>query len=371
VRPLRVLHLVANRWWTGSADPALDLAQALVRRGHGIRFGCIPGDALEARARAAGLAPEPGVDLERTARPWRLLAAVRGLRALARRVELDVVHAHQTHDHWLAALALSGSGVALVRSVHHRRGLRGGPAWRWLFRRTDAVLAVSEAIRTAAGAAGVAPGRVHLVPGAVDVERFSPRAAGRAVRDELGLGDRPVIGYVSRIKPGRGHDRLLEAVRRLRGRVPALRVLLVGRGEGRPAVDALVRRLDLTETVVFAGYRDRDLPDVLAAMDCLVLLAAGSEESCRAALEAMAVGRPVVAGRVGALPETVLHGRTGWLVGDDPDEVAARIGSLLADPAAARRMGAAARQRVLDRHTPARRAEAVEAIYRKVVSAGP
>jgi glycosyltransferase involved in cell wall biosynthesis len=370
VRPLRVLHLVANRWWTGSADPALDLARALARRGHDIRFGCIPGDALEARVRAAGLVPEPDVDLERTARPWRLLAAVRSLRALARRAALDVVHTHQSHDHWLAALALAGSRVALIRSVHHRRGLRGGPAGRWLFRRTDAVLAVSEAIRAAAGAVGVVPARVHLVPGAVDVERFTPAAEGGPVRAELGLGDRPVVGYVSRIKPGRGHERFLAAVDRLRGRVPALRAVLVGRGEGRPAVEALVRRLGLAETVVFAGYRDRDLPAVLAAMDCLVLLAAGSEESCRAVLEAMAVGRPVVAGRVGALPETVLDGQTGWLVGDAPDEIAARVGSLFADPAAARRMGGAARQRVVDRHTPARRAETVEAIYRAVVPAG-
>jgi glycosyltransferase involved in cell wall biosynthesis len=70
------------------------------------------------------------------------------------------------------------------------------------------------------------------------------------------------------------------------------------------------------------------------------------------------------------LPETVLDGQTGWLVGDAPDEIAARVGSLFADPAAARRMGGAARQRVVDRHTPARRAETVEAIYRAVVPAG-
>ncbi len=104
MKPLRILHVVANRWWTGSADPALDLARALKARGHAVWFGCVRGDVLETHVRAAGVPLVEGLSLERTARPWRLAAQIGTLRRTLRELEIDVVHAHQTHDHWLAAL---------------------------------------------------------------------------------------------------------------------------------------------------------------------------------------------------------------------------------------------------------------------------
>src|SRR5207244_115972 len=105
-------------------------------------------------------------------------------------------------------------------------------------------------------------------------------------------------------------------------------------------LEQLVAELGLDKRVIFTGYRDRDLPQVLAAADCFALMAAGSDESCRAALEAMAAGRPVVARRVGALPETVLDGKTGRLIDDDrPESVAAALAELLGDPGRARARG--------------------------------
>ena len=367
---LRLLHLVANRWWTGSGDPALDLARALSARGHEVAFACIRGDALEARARAAGLAPVADLSLERSARPWALLRDVRALRWLVRDRGIAVVHAHLSHDHWLAALALRGLPARLVRTVHHRRALRGGAAQRWLFRQTHAVIGASEAIAAAARRAGLDGPPLAVVPGAVDVVRFTPDADPSPVRAALALGHGPVIGCVARLVPGRGHDLLLEAVARLRSRWPGARLLLVGRGEGRPALEARVAALGLGDAVVFAGYRDEDLPQVLTAMDCFALLGGGSEETGRAVLEAMAAGRPVVAGRFGAMPETVVEGQTGWLVDSEPGAVADRLAAVLADPGVASRMGAAGRERVAALYTSERRAAAVEAVYARVLARG-
>lgn len=365
--PLRILHLVANRWWTGSADPALDLARALRARGHQVWFGCIAGDALEAHAAAAGFAPLPRPRLERTADPRVLLGDLLALRRLVRTRRVQIVHCHLTHDHWLAALASTGLGVRLVRTVHHRRALRPRPLTRWLLRRTDALLAPSEGIARAAEARGARPGTVHRVPGAVDLHRFAPGTDGSAIRQELGLGPGPVVGAVGRMVPGRGHDVLVRAVARLVPLLPELRLVLVGRGEGRPAVEALARQLGLERVVRFAGYRGEDLPTVLAALDCFVQLGAGSEESCRAVLEAMAMRLPVVAARVGALPETVVEGETGFLVDRDPEAVAAAVARVLADPARARAMGQAGRRRVEAHFTSERRAERVEGIYRELL----
>ena len=175
-------------------------------------------------------------------------------------------------------------------------------------------------------------------------------------------------GCVARMVPGRGHDVLLRAAARLRDRLPEARVVLVGRGEGRPALERLVRELGLGTTVVFAGYRGADLPAVLAALDCVVFLGMGSEESCRAVLEAMAAGRPVVAAPVGAVPEIVVDGETGWLVEPAPDAVAACLEAALRDRGRARQLGAAGRRRVEAHFTPSRRAALVEAVYAGVLA---
>jgi glycosyltransferase involved in cell wall biosynthesis len=368
---LRLLHLVANRWWTGSADPALGLAVSLRDRGHAVAFACIPGDALDAHARAARLPPEPGLSLEPRARPWVWLRDAAALRRLVRARGIELVHTHLTHDHCLAVLALRGLATPVVRTLHHRRAARGGPARRWLFRRTAAVFAASEAIATAARAARLTRGPLAVIPGAVDISRFTPEADPSAVRQELRLGPGPVVGCVARLVPGRGHDVLLEAAARLRSRWPMLRVLLVGRGDGRPALERRVADLGLGDVVVFAGYRGDDLPEVLTALSCFALLGGGSEESGRAVLEAMAAGRPVIAGRFGAMPESVVEGETGWLVAPDPEAVADRLAAVLADPETARHMGQAGRRRVLACHTPDRRAVAVEREYAGILDRRP
>jgi len=99
-------------------------------------------------------------------------------------------------------------------------------------------------------------------------------------------------------------------------------------------------------------------------------MAAGSDESCRAALEAMAAGRPVVARRVGALPETVLDGKTGRLIDDErPESVAAALAELLSDPVRARAMGEAGRRRAASEFSPERSVSIVEDVYRGIVRA--
>ena len=370
MRSLRVLHLVANRWWTGSAEPALDLARALRGRGHDVSFACIRGDLLEAKAVSMGFLPVPELSLERSARPWKLAADLRELRRFARDRRIQIVHTHLSHDHWLATIALHGLPVRRVRTLHHRRAVTRVPGRGSLLRRADALLAASEAIAQTVRRLGVDAGRVTVIPGAVDTTRFSANLDGAAVRGELKLHPGPVVGCVARLVPGRGHDLLLEATRRLRTRFPTLRLLLVGRGEGRPALERLVDELGLTDVVVFAGYRGEDLPQTLAAMDCFVLLGAGSEESCRAVLEAMAAGRAVVATPVGALPETIVDGETGWLVTDSPEVIADRLAAVLGDATKARAMGRAGRRRVEALFTSERRAAAVEQVYARVLAHG-
>jgi len=369
-RPLTVLHLVANRWWTGSAEPVIRLSCGLRARGHRVLLGLIQGNRFEQKAREARLAPVDGLSLEVRGRPMRMLADLRRVRALVRDERVDVVHVHHSHDHWLGWLARRSA--ALVRTFHNARAVRLHWPDAALYRRTDALVAVSREIEERVRQAGVAQTSLARVEGVVDLARFESGDGGRAIRKELDLGDAPVIGCVARLAPRRGHELLIHGFRLLLAEQPRARLLLVGKGEARDQLQALVGELGLAGAILFAGYRDADLPGVLQALDAFALLGAGSDESCRAALEAMAAGRAVVGCRVGALPETVVHGVTGLLVDDDrPESVASALRTLLTEPERTTAMGVAGRERARALYSPDAHAARMEEIYAQALQRRP
>jgi len=366
-RPLTVLHLVANRWWTGSAEPVIRLLIGLRARGHRVLLGLIAGDRFEQKAREAGLEPLPGLSLEVRGNPLRALGDLRRVRQAVRAEGVDVVHVHHSHDHWLGWLGRGPAG--LVRTFHNARAVRLHGVSPWLYRRTDALIAVSREIEERGHRAGIPPAQLARVDGVVDLQRFED-GDGAAIRKEFDLGSAPVLGCVARLAPRRGHELLIRGFQQLLPDYPQARLLLVGKGEARTRLETLVGDLGLAREVLFAGYRDADLPAVLQALDAFALMGAGSDESCRAALEAMAAGRPVVGRRVGALPETVVHGVTGLLVDDDrPESVAAALRALVAQPERAVAMGRAGRERAQALFGPDAHAAQVERIYRRVLDA--
>jgi phosphatidylinositol alpha-1,6-mannosyltransferase len=293
------------------------------------------------------------------------------LRRLARAEGVDVIHAHHSHDHWLAMLVHArlerGRAVPVVRTFHNLRSVRSGRPERWLYGRTAVLFAVSRQIEARCRALGLAASRVVWTPGTADLPRFGADADGASIREEFELGEAPVVVSVSRLAANRGHELLLAAFRILLGTLPAARLLLVGKGETRARLEQTVAEMGLGGQVIFTGYRDRDLPAVLAAADCFALMAAGSDDSCRAALEAMAAGRPVVARRVGALPETIVHGETGLLVDEDrPEAVATALAAVLGDRGRAHAMGRAGRERAATEFSPDRSVAIVERVYRSL-----
>ena len=370
MRPLTILHLAANRWWTGSADPIIRLARGLEERGHWVMLGVTPGDRFEAKAREAGIALVRGLSLSVRFTPAALVRDVARLRRLSREKRVDVIHAHHSHDHWLATLARGSAAV--VRTFHNAHAARRGWPATMLYRRMSGGIAVSRQIWERCRAAGIPADRLWTIGGGVDLRRFAPDADGQAVRREFGLGQGPVIGSVARLAPNRGHELLIAGFSGLLEHLPNARLLLVGKGEMLAKLQALVNGLGLSKQIIFSGYRDHDLPQVLAAMDCFALMGAGSDESCRAALEAMAVGKPVVARRAGALPETVVDGETGILLGaDQPEAVAQALLQVLGDPARHRRMGKEGRRRAEVEFNLERRVQQVEQVYLTILGGGP
>jgi glycosyltransferase involved in cell wall biosynthesis len=377
---LSIVHVLSNRWWTGSAEPALALVRGLHDRGHRVALGVPAGSQVEDLARKMGLPLIEGLYLDPRFHPWAWVHDLRRLSALMRRRQIDVLHTHLSHDHWLGVCALTalnrarGHAPVHVRTVHTLRQ-RDSRLHRWLLQRgADHLITVSTALQQdLLDTFHVPPPRLTVIQGAVDSHRFHPRIAGDHIREEFGLDPQtPLVGIVARIAPSRGHLLLIEAFALVHAAIPAARLLIVGKGEFRPRVEEQVRDLGLADAVIFAGYREEDLPEILAALQVFVLLAPGSEGSCRAVLEAMAMGKAVVATRVGALADIVLDGETGLLVDPlSPTALAHAISRLLRAPEQAQQMGLRGRLRIEQGFSRERQVEDVLRLYDWLLASRP
>jgi glycosyltransferase involved in cell wall biosynthesis len=372
---VRVLELLSSAWWTGPAEPMASVARELAARGHEVELAVetLREGNLVARLRADGFTVRDDLALSTKSGPVRYLRDARRLAALARG-GVDVLHANFSHDHLLALLALRERGGArVVRTVHAARALARGGLQGAAFRRTDGLVAVCEAhARALVERFGVPEARVLATRGAVDAAAFGPE--GPDLREELGIApDVPVAGIVSRIKPGRRHEELVDAFRTVGDRLPEARLVIVGRGEGEEAVRVRVAHRGLQRNVVFAGYRAGDaLAAAYRTFDVNVLLAEGNDGTCRALLEGMAAGRAGVAYRFGAPAEAIVDGATGLLAPEgDVAALADALVELLGAPARARALGRAARERMTTAFTESARGEAVAAFLARILSLPP
>jgi glycosyltransferase involved in cell wall biosynthesis len=265
----------------------------------------------------------------------------------------DVVHSHQIGALLYAGPAARLAGVPVVVHTEHGKNYAGRLRMRLLgrlaARSARRVFAVSgDILREMRDGQVVPPGKLAHVPNGADVDRFNLADDMAELRREVGLpGEGPVIGTVGRLTGLKRHDVLLRGFARLRR--PTARLLIVGDGPTREELVSLAASLGVTDRVMFAGYQDR--PErALAAMDVFALTS-DSEGMPLAILEAWAAGKPVVASRVGGVPELVADGRTGLLfaAGDDR-ALAGCLDRLLNDRPLAGALGEAGRALVRERY---------------------
>jgi len=378
---VRILHLCSYSLYSGPVPPTVGLALAQRALGHTVflaldtKRGAFNDYEEAAAPRVAGLRLEPPVRLTLSTKSspvelWRDFAALRRLLA---RGDIDVVHAHLSHDHALAALALPrGAATACVRTFHAARSLGPRLGQAWMNRRARVYIVRSAAHREElVGRFGVPAERVHAVPGGIDAIRFSPAsAAARAqARERLGLPpDALVLAHVALIA-GRGQEELASAVALLSEPRPFL--LFVGRGEREAQLRAHVRSLGLSSRARFAGYLAGDaLLDAYAAADAAFLAQAGNDASARAGLEAMAGGVPLVVVGHDALAELAQDDRALVASERTPEAIAAALAALVADVPGARARAARAREFVLAERTFGAEAERTLAAYHQARGGG-
>jgi glycosyltransferase involved in cell wall biosynthesis len=242
---------------------------------------------------------------------------------------------------------------------------------RGLASSTTALVAVSPEVRDDLVALGVAPEeKFTVIRLGVELEErvnASPETRTRA-RRMMGVPDgRFTVGWIGRMTAVKRTEDILLAFQGLVESGTDACLCLVGDGPDREGTEQLAADLDLMDRCLFLGYQD-DVAPFYAAFDALVLPSA-NEGTPVSVIEALAGGRPVVATRVGGVPDVVRDSVDGFLV--EPGDVGAladRLGQLAADPALAQRMGAAGRERVLERYSVERLVDDVDALYRRLLA---
>ena len=289
--------------------------------------------------------------------------------------QVDILHTHNFKDNVLGILStLARRRCRRVRTVHGRGEPFAGPAalkmslyrsvdhlfTRWS---VDRLVAVSLDLEThLAGSFGHQ--RVTCIHNGIDLERVRSSKASTELRRELNLGAQDfVVGTMGRLVPVKGLETFLRAACVIRRHKENVKLLIVGDGPLRESLQAFSRDNGLEQDVLFLGHRD-DNYDLLAMMDTFVLPSL-SEGIPMVLLEALALARPVVASRVGGIPEVIEDGVSGWLVeAHHTEELAKACMALVEDQALAKRLGLAGQRRVKEQFSAQSMADRVADVYR-------
>lgn len=368
--PLRIAHTEASTGWGGQEIRILAEAAGLRERGHDVVLLAAAGSRIAAAAPRHGV-PVTVLPIGRK-RPAGLLAMRRALAA----GRFDVVNTHSSTDSWLAALACvllraGGAAVpALVRTRHVSVPVPRDAATRWLYRRaTRFTVTTGAALREQlVRDNGLDPSRVASVPTGIDPGRFPalPKAAARA---SLGLpAEAPLVGIVATLRSWKGHRHLVEALGRMRRN--DARLVVVGDGPQRAALEEQVAALGLGARVSFAGQQD-DVAPWLRALDVVALPSYANEGVPQALLQAMFARVPVVTTDAGAIPEIARDGDTATIVPrEDPVALAAALDALLDDPARGEAQAARAHAFVAPRYALDPMLDRMEAVFRSALADG-
>jgi glycosyltransferase involved in cell wall biosynthesis len=286
----------------------------------------------------------------------RALVAFRGA---IRTTRADLVHAH-LHMSELVAVAATPPGTPIVASRRGHAGrYEGSRAYQVLerlaHRRIHVLICNSTYLASRVGQGGGFTPRLEVIHNGIDLDAFAAAPFPNGP---------PTVAVVANLHPYKGHARLLRAMRVVRAKLPDARLVVVGAGVERASLEQLVDDLGLQSVVGFAGQVDDPRPFVRDAH--VVALTSDHEGFPNALLEAMAMGRPVVASRVGGIPELVRDGLDGFLTTADPGQIGARLIDLLGDEGLRARMGRSARRRA-ESFGWDRVVRETEAVYRDVL----
>lgn len=383
---MRVTHVITRLVVGGAQENTLTTVRGL-QTVPDLQASLISGPTTGAEGSLQPLAQRLGIDLTivpslvRPVHPFRDLLAYHQLTGLFIKQRPDIVHTHSGKAGVLGRLAAHKAGVPLI--IHHIHGPSFGPFQgalaNWVFRAAErkAAPVTTHFVCSAAAmsrrylAEGIGrPDQYTRIFSGFDLAPFLAATSDPALRASLGLSPAAfVIGKLARLAPLKGHDDLLNALERLLPDCPAARLLFVGDGNRRHAVETRARAMGLEDKVVFTGLvPPEEVPRYLGIMDCLVHLSR-REAVSRALPQAMAAGKPVIAYDFDGADEVCLEGQTGFLVETGHlNKVVSRLIELHRDRARRQQLGAQGREFVQQHFSAATLVERQVQLYRHLIT---
>jgi glycosyltransferase involved in cell wall biosynthesis len=329
---VNILYVESSRSWGGQEYRTCLEINWLNAHGHQAWLVCNPDSQVHSKASELGtrvvtMSLRSRVDPLRSGRLWRF----------CRRNKIDVLKAYSSKDHWIC-LPLYFCGIPLSRARCITDPI-GSKSRAFVFKHGCSQIVADASVikRHLVEEHGIDPAKIEVIGSAVDLEKFKPPRDRSKFRRELGVADdATLVGNVGMIRPDKGQLVLVEAARLILEKRPNVRFVIVGQGTGilkrginvRNAID----QAGLADKIIMAGYR-WDTPDVYAACDMIVIASLRTEASPIVLREAFASGRPVIATKVGDIPEIIEHRQNGLLIEPgDTQALAAAIVDFICDP---------------------------------------
>ena len=362
---MKILHINTEKTWRGGEQQTLNLLKGLKKRNITAYLFCQPGSPMEEKAKKAGIGVFP-VAMHGEAD---LLASYR-LRRLIKGFNCDIIHSHTSHAHTLAFLASLGTRTKLLVSrrvdfsiFRHSFFQLSGIKYRHM---ADYYIAISQKIKDVMVRDGVPARRIFVVHSGIDQERFTAATKDHLISEFDIKSNEPVVVNVAHLAGHKGQQYLIEAIPLVLAKISNARFFIVGGGKLKGELKALATSMGLNEELIFTGFRQ----DVGAFYQIADLFVSSSvqEGLGTAVLDALALGKPVVATNSGGIPEIIQDGETGRLVTPaDPSALAEGIIELLTNPEEARRMAMQGQMMVRKMFSVDLMVEKNIAVYRQIL----
>ena len=334
---MNILYVESSRSWGGQEYRTCLEINWLNAHGHQAWLVCNPDSQVHSKAselatRVVTIPLRSRVDPLCTLRLWKF----------CRQNKIDLLKTYSSKDHWIC-LPLFVCGIPLSRARCITDPI-GSASRAFVFKHGCSQIVADASVikRQLVKQNGIDPAKIEVIGSAVDLVKFKPPRNRTKFRREIGVGDdTPLIGNVGMIRPDKGQLQLVKAAPLVFEKHPGARFVIVGQGTGilkrginvRNAID----QAGLADKIIMTGYR-WDTPNVYAACDMIVIASLHTEASPIVLREAFASGRPVIATKVGDIPEIVRHRENGLLIEPgDTQALAAAIMEFISDPELAAR----------------------------------
>jgi glycosyltransferase involved in cell wall biosynthesis len=364
---LSLFQIDAGKEWRGGQRQSFFLAKELKKRGLPLFFVVQPKSPLHQKAREAELPVLPF----KMRNEFDLPAILRLAWAMKRKKCL-LAHFHDAHS------VAVGSAAASLAKVPYRIITRrvDFPLKKNYFSRrkymknVDAIIAISEGVKMVLVDGGVDPENVEVIRSGIDFSSFDEDSRALKYKDYLHRefsfeADDYLVGIVAHLADHKGHQYLIQATKILKQQSPKIKMIIVGEGPLSMELNRQAKDLDVEDIVFFLGFR-KDIPKILTSLD-LFVLSSYLEGMGSSILDAMACRLPVVATKVGGIPEVVIHGETGLLVPPrNPSALARAILKLYSNKTLASRLGQKGYELVHRKFSAEAMADKVVRLYERV-----